>query len=93
MEIGTESVETFAELSRALTEATRREPGCQGYTFAQSIEEPGRFEIFEEWVDDAALDEHTRAEHYKVWGRGLKDVEVRGVSIVRYAVSERTVLR
>lgn len=93
MELGAGSVETFAELSRVLCEATRTEPGCRAYTFAQSIETPGRFEIFEEWDDQAAIDEHTRTDHYRVWGRALRELEVLGMSIVSYAVSDRTVLR
>jgi quinol monooxygenase YgiN len=92
MEIPSEHVETFAALSRELCVATREEPGCSAYTFAQSIEDPERFEIFEEWADDAALTAHTRAGHYGAWGRALKESQVRRMSIVRYDVSDRSVL-
>jgi quinol monooxygenase YgiN len=93
MTIGTGSVDAFRALSRDLVEATLREAGCAAYTFAESISTPGRFEIFEEFTDEAALAEHTGADHYRQWSRALKDVEVLDVSIVRYDVSARTVLR
>jgi quinol monooxygenase YgiN len=93
MEIGAGSVETFRALSRELVDETLREPGCAAYSFAESISRPGRFVIFEEFADQAAFEEHTRADHYRRWSRALKDVEVLEVSIVRYDASERTVLR
>jgi quinol monooxygenase YgiN len=36
----------------------RQEPGCLSFTFAETIEEPGRFLLVERWRDQAALDEH-----------------------------------
>jgi quinol monooxygenase YgiN len=92
MEIAPGGAERFAEVTRELVDATRREPGCVEYRFAQSIEKAGRFEVFEEWADQAALDEHVRADHYRTWNRALKGIEVTRVSIVRYAATERTVL-
>jgi quinol monooxygenase YgiN len=93
MRIGPDSRDSFREVSRALVEQTLREPGCAAYTFAESVSEPGRFEIFEEFADDAALEAHTRAEHYRAWGRALRDLEVLGVAVARYDATERTVLR
>jgi len=92
MEVAPADADRFSTLTRRLVDATRREPGCVDYRFAQSIERPGRFEVFEEWADQAALDAHVRAVHYRDWSRALKDVEVTQVSIVRYAATERTVL-
>lgn len=92
MEIAPADLDRFTALTRELVEATRREPGCVEYRFAQSIEKAERFEVFEEFVDQAALDEHARADHYRGWGRALKDIDVTRVSIVRYVATERTVL-
>lgn len=92
MEIPADKVEAFVAMSRDLCVATREEPGCAAYTFARSIEDPNRFEIFEEWVDEAALTAHTRADHYRAWGRALRDIDVQRMSIVRYEAGDRTVL-
>jgi quinol monooxygenase YgiN len=93
MEIGAGSVDAFRDLSRDLVEATLREAGCAAYSFAESISVPGRFVIFEEFADQSAFEEHTRADHYRQWSRALKEIEILGMSIVRYDASERTVLR
>lgn len=92
MEIPADRAEDFVAMSRDLCVATRQEPGCAAYTFARSIEDPNRFEIFEEWVDEEALTAHTRADHYRAWGRTLREIEVRRMSIVRYDVADRTAL-
>jgi quinol monooxygenase YgiN len=92
MEIPSESVDRFTEISRDLCAATVQEPGCAAYTFARSIVDPERFEIFEEWADQDALDAHTRADHYRAWGRALRELSVRRMSIVRYDTTERSVL-
>ncbi len=92
MEIAPAHVERFSELSRVLIEATRREPGCVRYSFAQSLDADGIFEIFEEFTDEAALGEHVKADHYRTWSRALKEIEVVRVSIVKYTAADRTVL-
>ena len=94
MEVAPASADAFAALSLELVDATRREAGCVEYRFARSIESPGRFDIFEEFADQEAFDEHVRAEHYRAWNRSLKTegIEITRVSIVRYDATERTVL-
>jgi quinol monooxygenase YgiN len=92
MEVSETSADDFAAMSRDLVGATRREPGCTEYRFARSIENPQVFEIFEEFADQEAFDEHVRAEHYRSWNRALKGVEVVRVSITRYDATIRTVL-
>ncbi|QIG43727.1 antibiotic biosynthesis monooxygenase [Nocardioides anomalus] len=93
MRIGQDSLEAFRDVSRVLVEETLREPGCAAYSFAEDVCEPGRFLIFEEFADDAALEEHVRAEHYRTWGRALRDLEVLEVAVAKYDASGRTVLR
>ncbi|MEU5994705.1 putative quinol monooxygenase [Spirillospora sp. NPDC047418] len=92
MEVAPDCADQFAARTRELVDATRREPGCVEYRFARSIEKAERFEFFEEFADQAALDEHVRADHYRSWNRALKGMEVTRVSIVRYVATERTVL-
>lgn len=49
---------------RALTEATRAEPGCRMYLAHRSTSEPGRFFLYEQYDDQAALDAHRAAPHF-----------------------------
>jgi quinol monooxygenase YgiN len=45
-------------LMRATQERVREEPGCIGYVFAETVEDPGHFVIVQQWRDQAALDQH-----------------------------------
>lgn len=47
-----------------LEEASRREPGCLMYVVHQHRTEPGRFFIYEQYVDDAALAAHRNSPHF-----------------------------
>lgn len=93
MEISAGSADVFEALSRDLVTATRLEPGCAEYRFARSIDDPNVFEIFEEFDDETAMREHVRADHYRAWGRAVRDLDVVRVAINRYDAPERVVLR
>ncbi len=94
MEVAPASADAFARLSRDLVAATLLEPGCVEYRFARSLDDPDRFEIFEEFIDQDAFDAHVRAEHYRAWGRALRSegIEITRTSVVRYDATARTVL-
>ena len=47
----------------ATRDASRKEPGSLAYLVHQSIEEPRKFFLYEQYVDGAAQDEH-RASNY-----------------------------
>jgi autoinducer 2-degrading protein len=49
---------------RALTSATRSEPGCRMYQVHRSPSDPQRFFIYEQYDDQAALDAHRAAPHF-----------------------------
>ena len=53
---------------RALREASRAEAGCLTFDVSRSIEDPSAFVLYEEWRDQAALDEHYATEHFKKFG-------------------------
>lgn len=44
---------------------TRKEPGCISYDLHQSISEPNKVVFVERWKDQAAIDAHFAAPHYK----------------------------
>jgi len=56
-----EAIEFFSRM----TEATRREPGCRMYLAHRSTTTPGRFFLYEQYDDQAALDAHRAAPHFE----------------------------
>jgi quinol monooxygenase YgiN len=56
-----------AEAERTLVElrdASRAEPGCITFDVSRSMEDENVFVLYEEWVDQAALDVHYATEHF-----------------------------
>jgi quinol monooxygenase YgiN len=47
--------------------ATRAEDGCEAYSYAQDVAEPGLIHVFEIWRDQAALDAHFKTGHMARW--------------------------
>jgi quinol monooxygenase YgiN len=70
-----------------MMEETQREPGCISYTFSADLAEPGRFRIFEEWRDEAALHAHFKAPHMAAFQKAVAGLGVRRMAIQRYEVS------
>ncbi len=52
-------------MSLALSEKSRKEPGCILYSFLEDAGDPGRFVFFEKWQSREALDEHFNQPHFK----------------------------
>ncbi len=56
-----EAVEFF----RTMTVHTRAEPGCRMYLAHRSTTDPRRFFLYEQYVDQAALDAHRTTPHFE----------------------------
>ena len=58
----------FSELSLGDAEgSTRDEPGCYRFDILRNAEDSNLFHLYEVYADDAALDTHREAPHYKKW--------------------------
>ena len=56
--------EKVEEMLRYLTQASRQEPGCINYV-AHFVEgDPGTVLIYEQYVDEAALEHHRNTPHF-----------------------------
>ena len=53
---------------RSLAAATRREPGCRLYLVHRKPDDPRRVFLYEQYVDQAALDAHRAAPHFAEHG-------------------------
>ena len=65
-------------------EACRAEDGCEVFSFANDVIEPGLIRIFEVWRDDAALERHKSAPHVQTWRAAWPEHGVHGRSLTRY---------
>ena len=84
--------EAFTALVRPLVEATLAEDGCVSYSFAEDVLRPGTFRIAEEWRDAESLAAHGRTDHYRTFGRSLRELTVTGMSVMQYEAGDGTKL-
>lgn len=54
-----------AGIFRKLEEASRNEPGCLMYVVHRHRTEPRCFFIYEQYVDDLALEAHRKSQHFQ----------------------------
>ena len=47
--------------------ASRAEDGCEEYSYAEDVLEPGLIHVKELWRDQATLDRHFASEHIAAW--------------------------
>jgi quinol monooxygenase YgiN len=59
-----------AEILRLLTQASRQEPGCVNYIGHVVDGDPSTIVIYEQYVDQAALDHHRNAPHFHQYAIG-----------------------
>ena len=53
-------------MERMIT-ASRAEPGCLGYAYAEDIIEPGLIRVSEAWQDEASFAAHAASDHLQRW--------------------------
>ena len=58
------------ELLRQLTVASRAEPGALLYQAHRDVDDPRRFVLYEQYVDEQALEAHRSSEHFKELAAG-----------------------
>ncbi len=58
-----QSVREVREALASLQKVTVAEEGCIRFEVLQHNDNPGRFTLWEQWVDEAALKSHFKAQH------------------------------
>ena len=68
---------------KRMADASRSEPGCVEYVYAEDVFDPGLIHVKEIWTDRAALDHHFATAHIAEWraawpslGIGDRDLRV-----------------
>ena len=55
--------------------ASRAEPGCISFEMSEDGNQPGRFNLEEEFVDRAAFDQHRARTQASPWAEACKNIE------------------
>ncbi len=64
-----------AAIFSKLEQASRQEPGCLMYVVHRHRSDPQRFFIYEQYVDDQALEAHRQSTHFQQYAvRALRDI-------------------
>ncbi len=62
-----DTLEQAKPAMRRMISASRAEPGCLSYSYAQDVLDPGLIHVSEAWSDRAALDAHFKSAHIAEW--------------------------
>lgn len=73
-EVKPEMVDKFLTEVEDLVTKSRAEEGCISYTLYADVKEKNKFFFFEEWKDQAAIDAHFNAEHFKKFGELMDEI-------------------
>lgn len=59
--------QALREMLSSLVEPTRQEEGCINYYLHESVDTPGEFMFYENWVSQEAHEFHRQTPHFKIW--------------------------
>lgn len=69
-----DGIEAFKAASLANAEASRKEPGITRFDLLQQVDDPTRFILYEQYVDEAATQAHKQTAHYLTWREAVADL-------------------
>ena len=76
------------EAMRAAQSAARAQDGCESFTFAETLDDPGHFLAVEMWRDGAALEAHFRSRSFRDYQAAVTPLLVRDSEVRVYAAEE-----
>lgn len=76
----------FLSLAKDVIAATRKEEGCELYSFSQDVLQPEVMWINEQWASEAALNRHLQSEHIAHFLAGISDIDFVGADVRKYEV-------
>ena len=68
-----EHVSEFISATLANARGSREESGNLRFDVNQSVEDSGRFHLYEVYLDEESFAAHQRTEHYAIWRDTVKD--------------------
>jgi quinol monooxygenase YgiN len=73
--------EFLAAITTQAESCIRDEPGCLRFYVSEDVAEPNHFVLHELYRDEAALEEHRAAPHFKVWREAAGRVVISGSQV------------
>lgn len=67
-----------------LMAATHQEAGCEAYSFAADLADPGRFHVSERWSSKEEMDAHSASSHLAAFMGKLGAFGVTGASLTKW---------
>ncbi|MBL8538261.1 MAG: antibiotic biosynthesis monooxygenase [Hyphomonadaceae bacterium] len=92
LKVSPENVARVREAAAPLIAATRQEPGCIAYAFAEDLGEPGLIHIAERWASEEALAAHNKTPHLAAFMGQMPGLGPSAVRIARYDAGGEKVL-
>ena len=83
--------DALAAMARIIA-ASRAEPGCLTYSYAEDVLEPGLFRVSEAWESREALSAHFATEPMRAWQQERAGYGMIGRRVVAYEVGAEEVL-
>ena len=83
-----EKLEQANSAMERMVSASRAEPGCLEYSYAQDVFDPGLIRITEVWSSRAALDAHFAAPHLTSWRASWPALGIGDRNLVLYEAGE-----
>lgn len=68
--------------------ASRAEQGCEEYSYAEDVLDPGLIHVKELWRDQVCLDRHLQAPHLQEWRAAWPDLGIGERNLRLYVVGE-----
>lgn len=69
-----DSIEAFKAASLANAAGSLQEPGITRFELLQRVDDPTRFILYEEYVDQDGTQAHKETEHYQTWRATVADM-------------------
>lgn len=83
-----ENLDAARPVMGRMVEASRAEPGCLDYGYAEDLFDPGLIHVKELWTDQAALDRHFAAPHLSEWRAAWPALGIGERRLLIYEVGE-----
>jgi quinol monooxygenase YgiN len=81
-----EKLEAAREVMAQMIRASRSEPGCIDYAYAEDVLQPGLIRVTEIWQDEAALDAHFASPHIAAWRAAWPELGISDRKLLAYEV-------
>jgi quinol monooxygenase YgiN len=85
-----DKLEAARPAMRKMVEASRAEPGCIAYAYAQDVLDPETIHVVEKWRDRAALKAHFATAHMAEWRGVMGGLGLSGRDLKVFETNEGT---